>query len=368
MNIEQLKNSGLIIHECVVGSHLYGTNKEGSDVDVKGVFILPTEKILSGQYIEQVSDDKQDTTYYEIGRFIELLSNGNPNIVDILGSDLVNFTTDKWKEYFPDSTPFITTKFKHTFLGYSYSQIQKAKGMNKKTNWEKSRMERKTPLDFCYVLRGKEKSVSFKSYCENHSLYQIRSGNHRAIGLASVNNFPDLYSMYLLGVTELNGEIEWLGGIINENSNDVQLKSIPKDAEHLGYLRFDRNAYSTHCKDYREYQEWLKKRNPLRYEDNGKVDNLFDTKNLSHCVRLLYTVKDIALGKGLILRRPERQQLIDIRNGLCTYEQIIELATSLEEEVKQLFETSTLPRSVNQKYIQDLLLKIRLENFGNKNI
>jgi len=118
--------------------------------------------------------------------------------------------------------------------------------------------------------------------------------------------------------------------------------------------------YSTHCKDYREYQEWLEKRNPLRYEDNAKADNLFDTKNMSHCVRLLYTAKDIALGKGLILSRPEKEQLLDIRNGKYTYDEIISIAETLKEEVDELFNlNTTLPREVNRKYLQQLLLKIR---------
>lgn len=350
MTVEQLKKSGWIIHECIVGSHLYGTNKEGSDIDIKGVFVLPTDMVLSGQYIEQISDDKQDTTYYEIGRFIKLAADANPNILDVLGSDKITFTTDKWKEYFPDITPYLTTKLKHTFLGYSYSQIQKAKGMNKKTNWEKSRLVRKTPLDFCYVLLEKEESVKFLDWCkiDKHTI-RCFPGD---IGLASVNNFPDIFSMYNLGTQK--------GGIIGENSNDVQVRNIPKDARHLGYLRFDRNAYSTHCKDFREYSMWLEKRNPLRYEDNAKNGNNYDSKNLSHCIRLLYTAKDIALNKGLILARPEREQLLDIRNGKYTYEEVISIAETLKEEVDELFNLNTkLPREVNRKYLQQLLLKIR---------
>ena len=87
-------------------------------------------------------------------------------------------------------------------------------------------------------------------------------------------------------------------------------------------------------------------------------------KNLSHCVRLLYTVKDIILGNGLILNRSEKDQLIDIRNGKYSYEEIIELASNLEEEVKKLFEENKigLPREVNQKQLQKLLLKIRKEH------
>ena len=351
MTVEQLKKSGWIIHECIVGSHLYGTNKEGSDIDIKGVFVLPTDMVLSGNYIEQISDDKQDITYYEIGRFVELAAKANPNILDVLGSDKITFTTDKWKEYFPDITPYLTTKLRNTFLGYSKSQILKARGMNKKTNWENDRITRKTPLDFCYVLLDKEESTKFLDWCkiDKNTIRYFPDD----IGLSCVNNFPDIYSMYYLGTQK--------GGIISENSNDVQLRSIPKDAPHIGHLRFDRNAYSTHCKDYREYEQWLEKRNPLRYQDNAKANNEYDTKNISHCVRLLYTAKDIALGKGLILNRPEKKQLLAIRNGKYAYDKIITIAENLSKEVDILFDENeaNLPQEVNRKYIQDLLLKIR---------
>lgn len=349
MTVEQLKKSGWIIHECIVGSHLYGTNKEGSDIDIKGVYVLPTDMILSGQYIEQISDNKQDIIYYEIGRFIELAAKANPNILDVLGSDKITFTTDKWKEYFPNITPYLTTKLRHTFLGYAHSQILKAKSMNKKTNWEKSRITRKTPLDFCYILLDKEESVKLKDF------FEIKDDGiviTKYWGLSNINNFPDCYSMYYFK--------DGNAGFISEDSNELQIRNIPKELPKIYTLRFDRNAYSTHCKDYREYQEWLEKRNPLRYEDNAKADNLFDTKNMSHCVRLLYTAKDIALGKGLILSRPEKEQLLDIRNGKYTYDEIISIAETLKEEVDELFNlNTTLPREVNRKYLQQLLLKIR---------
>lgn len=262
MNVEQLRESGWIIRECIVGSHLYRTNKEGSDVDVKGVYIQPTEQILGGRYIPQISDDKNDCTYYEVGRFIELLENGNPNTLDILGSDLVNISSPIYEEFFSDVTPFLTTKLKHTFLGYSYSQIQKAKGMNKKTNWEKSKTVRRDVLDFCYVLMDGEKSLKIKSWLSKNKKLQTD------FVLAKVNNFPDMYTMY----RAVNGN----GGIVGENSNDVRVREVSKYRIPVTYMRFDKNAYSTHCKDYREYQEWLKKRNPLRYEDNAKADNKFD--------------------------------------------------------------------------------------------
>lgn len=164
MTIEQLRQTDWIIFECIVGSHAYGTNKEGSDIDKKGVYILPTSNVLSNNYIPQISDEKQDTTFYEIGRFIELACDANPNILDLLAipKDCIIYKSDLWDKYFPDTSIFLTTKLKHTFLGYFYAQIQKAKGLDKKANWDKSRTVRKDILDFCYILGHKEESVSFK--------------------------------------------------------------------------------------------------------------------------------------------------------------------------------------------------------------
>ena len=40
MTIEQLRNSGMIIFEGIVGSQAYGIATPASDIDKKGVFIL----------------------------------------------------------------------------------------------------------------------------------------------------------------------------------------------------------------------------------------------------------------------------------------------------------------------------------------
>lgn len=373
MNLQMLKEKGWIIFEAVSGSHAYGTNVKGSDVDIRGVFILPNDYILSDNYISQVSDDTNDTTFYEIGRFIELASKGNPNILELLNmpEDCVQYKDPIWDQIFTEEVKkkFITKKLKHTFTGYAYSQIKKAKGLNKKINWESSRVERKDVLDFCYVIDDKEKSLKFKQwvntqkYCPPDPQTPKEAGyftvsipykelTQEDIGLAKVNNIPDLYSMYLIP-----GE----GGVIGEDSNDVQLKSIPKCNEWIGYLRFDRNAYSTHCKDYREYQRWLEERNEQRYSDNLKGEIGYDHKNMMHCFRLLGMAKDIAEGKGITVRRPDNEvrELLAIRNGEMKYQILLDNAEAFTDMIGQLFDKSDLPNGVSPKFRRDLLLKIR---------
>ena len=81
MTIEELRNSGMIAFEYIRGSHAYGLNTPTSDEDRGGVFICPKEMLygLRGSYIEQVADEKNDTVFYEFGRWVELLLKSNPD-------------------------------------------------------------------------------------------------------------------------------------------------------------------------------------------------------------------------------------------------------------------------------------------------
>lgn len=79
---------------------------------------------------------------------------------------------------------------------------------------------------------------------------------------------------------------------------------------------------------------------------------------------MLNTSIDLLSGKGLILKRPEKDYLLNIRNGKVEYSVIIKEAEEKMEDINKLYETTTLPREVNKKYIQDLLLKIRLDNLN----
>ncbi|MFW6311925.1 MAG: DNA polymerase beta superfamily protein, partial [Nanoarchaeota archaeon] len=70
--IEQLREKELIIFEAIMGSRAYGTAMPNSDTDIRGVFIQPLDDVLKYGYVEQVSDETNDTVFYELKRFIEL--------------------------------------------------------------------------------------------------------------------------------------------------------------------------------------------------------------------------------------------------------------------------------------------------------
>lgn len=123
MTIEQLRESNWIIFEGIVGSHAYGLNTPTSDIDYKGVFIQPLESILGMGYIEQISDEKNDTTFYEIKRYLELVTTNNPNILELLNlpEDMTIYKHPVYNLVLEHRNIFLTKTCKNSFAGYAVS-------------------------------------------------------------------------------------------------------------------------------------------------------------------------------------------------------------------------------------------------------
>ena len=125
------------IFECIVGSHAYGTNTATSDIDIKGVYIQPNTDILGTKYVEQVCEDK-DTTYYEVRRFLELAGTANPTILEMMFIDpkFIKIGLPQFRLILENRKLFLTKHCLNSFGGFAVQQIKKARGLNKKMNWE----------------------------------------------------------------------------------------------------------------------------------------------------------------------------------------------------------------------------------------
>lgn len=69
----------------ISGSHGYGTDREGSDIDFRGVALNRPSDILGLTTFEQFEDRITDTVIYSFNKLIGLLLNCNPNTIEILG-------------------------------------------------------------------------------------------------------------------------------------------------------------------------------------------------------------------------------------------------------------------------------------------
>ena len=146
-------------------------------------------------------------------------------------------------------------------------------------------------------------------------------------------------------------------------SNDVSLSSVDKLSRPIATLYFNKDGYSIYCKDYREYWDWVDKRNVSRFSDNMLHGGGYDGKNLAHCHRLLDMAIEIGQGKGINVRRNNRDQLLSIRRGEYSYETLIDEANQKIELLDKVYETSSLPEEVDQKLVEKILLEIRKEKY-----
>jgi len=353
-----------IIYKCLVGSQAYGTNLPTSDVDYKGIYIQPNEDILGFKYQQQI-DVTKDECYYEIKRFIELANSANPTILEMLfmpdtGIIIKHPVMDI---LFENKHKFITKRCFQSFGGYAVAQIKKARGLNKKMNWEDQRIERKTPIDFCYVLDG-YKSIPLSKYLKQNDLLQ------EFIGLSAINHFPNVYVVYYDYTGHYGSQtntpekypIIGYKGIAFENSNDIRLSSIPKEyADNvICTIYYNKDAYSIHCKEYNEYQIWLRNRNTQRYVDVKNHNQRIDGKNLMHCIRLLDCSLEIAkTGEFNVYRKDDINKLLSIRKGEIDLNKILEEAELKLEELNKYERVSTLPNELDIDFSHNLLNEIR---------
>ena len=127
------------------------------------------------------------------------------------------------------------------------------------------------------------------------------------------------------------------------------------------YSHFQEHEYDAALKKWQQYKDWVVNRNAQRSELEHKFG--YDTKHAMHLIRLLRMGKEILTGKGVIVKRPDREELLAIRNGAWTYEKLIDYAESLEAELNALYEKSPLPHSPNDKEIDKLLIDITQDYF-----
>ena len=71
----------------VSGSYGYGTNREGSDIDFRGVTLNLPSDLIGLTSFDQYEDAGTDTVIYSFNKLVSLLLNCNPNTIEILGLD-----------------------------------------------------------------------------------------------------------------------------------------------------------------------------------------------------------------------------------------------------------------------------------------
>ena len=411
---ESVRNEGLLIYEYIRGSHAYGLQKPDgtSDVDTAGVYIEPIEQVLGMglDFQEQISDEKGDNVWYGLKKFFNLLLTSNPTVLESLfiPQDKILYEHPIMTEIKKHREKFVTKECFKAFIGYAKTQILKARGLNKKiVNPVNERLE---PLDFAYTFYN-QGSTKVKNWLEYRGLDQ------KYCGLVRIPNMREVYGVYYdwgnhfegNGMTIFDLEEEYFQakksflqndpydskvynlcnflmeytnkespigalssldmkpigykGMVGDDgmSNELRLSSVSKGVKPICYISYNKDGYTKHCKDYKEYKDWEKYRNPERYRENITNNKGYDAKNMAHSVRLLHMGIEIAKTGVINIDRTniDRDFIMNVRLGKMSYDELINYLDSKKEEMDKAIEESTIPDKIDTDFVNNILLNIR---------
>lgn len=224
-------------------------------------------------------------------------------------------------------------------------QIRKARGLNKKIVNPQPEM-RLALLDFCNVPQG-QGSVPVIDWLLDRNI------DPRKCGLTSVQHAAGIFAIY-------HDTVAGYRGLVSAKDPDALIfSSVPKEAEPIGWMQFNHDAFRAHNKAHPEYWEWVGQRNEDRYATNAQHGRGYDSKNLLHTIRLLDMAGEIAREGVLRIRRPNREFLMRVRSGEFEYENLVSQAEVQLSEVISAFETSTLQDQPDRERVNRLLVGIR---------
>ena len=347
---EMLEDQLLVTH--LAGSKAYGTNLPTSDTDIRGIFVADELYQRSPWYtVNEIKiPEDEDTKYYELSKFLKLLVDQNPNIVESLWVDEedILITSPGYKLLRTNREQLLSSKVAFTFSGYAVSQLKRIKGHNKWINNPQPE-ERPKQYEFMTLVQSfsphKELSYSTQQLIADQKTYQLlHYGN-------------DLFGMYLRPNPRSPWCFDDVGALITNTPRD-SIAGLPDRI-----IKFNRDEYKLAKEKHKQYWDWKTNRNESRSELEEKFG--YDTKHAMHLVRLLRMAEEV-LSEGIVrVKRPDAQELLSIRDGAWTYEELVSYAEDVDSRIHgELYENTKLRNTVDVNFASKLLMDIQELTWG----
>lgn len=343
--LEKIAEDNCIL-KVVAGSNAYGTNNPSSDWDERGIFVDEMPRIvLPFEKIEQVTLSRDDIVLYELSKYMPLLLAQNPNVIELIWTEendvlhkdeLGQLLLDNRKE-------FLSRQVKDSYVGYAQSQLKRIKGHNK---WINSPQPEKEPerKDFTSVVWNNTDIKEFNKKVPFDGFLAFDLGDYH-YSLISMERLQTTRKPWIDNKGNINTVLKTDVSKVNPNQLGPDL-----------IVKLNKKLYEDHHTNWKEYWNWKENRNEKRSVLEEKFG--YDVKHAMHLIRLLRSGLDI-LEYGVVpVRRPDREYLLDIRNGKYTYDEIIAESEKLTKRVEDVSKKSALPEEPNHALAKEIMLEI----------
>jgi len=278
-----------------------------------------------------------------------LAANVNPNIIELLWTDPADHFVFKppMDELLANRDLFLSSKAKFTFSGYAFAQAAKierhrkwiVKGELTEPKRENFGLPATPPAQLAEIFG------LIKSEVERWNFSQYPLNNMERDELKT-EIWELIYNVSKVDVNEGNWPKMYEAGVIERLASEYNLKT-----EVVEILQRER-LYKKEMEMYKSWLTWKTGRNPARHE--LEVKSGYDTKHASHLVRLMRMGLEILKDHKVVVKRPDREEILAIKNGAWSYEQVMEFAKNMQVELDAAYKSTTLPKSVNFEKVNAL--------------
>jgi len=339
---QELMKDNLIVKHYA-GSIAYGTNLPTSDTDFRGIFIADPINIRTPFYpVKQATDaSEEDTSIYELANFMKLALDCNPNVIETLWVDDsdITFRTEAYDILRAHAPQLLSSKIAFTTSGYALAQLKRIKGHNKWINNPQS-VEPPRQCDYVSLVHNFTQAKTLKFYLSNY--YH----GHRLVPFSG-----GVYGLYEApGYSPFNADT---GALNDDYEGDTHELGVP-----LFLIKFNKDVYAAAKETHSHYWEWKKNRNEKRSVLEEQFG--YDTKHAMHLVRLLRMGAE-ALETGVLnVKRPDAEELLSIRAGAWSYEEVVEYAEMMDNRVRnELYPVTQLPKKPDIALAAELVLMVQ---------
>lgn len=328
------------------GSHAYGTNIAGSDLDVKGVAIPPREYFHGFLHrFEQAETKDPDLVVYDIRKFFALAADCNPNIIEVLWTDPSDHlvATPLGELLLSSRAAFLSRKAKHTFSGYAAAQLKRIRTHHR---W------------LLYPPKGQPTRADFglpeQSIVSPDDRMAAESQIQKQVEAWDVDLEPLERSARIalqghiarsLAEMKITADEQWnaAGRVLGFSENFI---------EAMGRER----KYRTVHREWDSFRNWKATRNEARAALEARHG--YDTKHGMHLVRLMRMCREILETGKVIVKRPDAEELLAIRNGAWSYDRLVEWAEREDAALDDVAKQSPLPHGPDRNKLDALCLSI----------
>ena len=305
------------------GSKAYGLDTPESDTDIRGFATRTAEDILIGRDFGTVVENNTDTTIYSFDKFVHLLVDANPNIIEFIGlkDDAYIRVGRAGRLLLDNADAFITKRVGATFGGYALAQLNR--------------------IENAMTRGGEENDTRCKHMARslNHAVMSFPKKFEKTFDKVSFNASADFDPV---DATEISL-------LMDGNGDKVPIKEFAAMSAELSQI-------------VREYDKLTNR--------NKKRDAKHLAKHMSHLIRLYHMGTEILNGEGVITNREvagDAELLRNIKTGKYmnddgtvdkSFFEIVEEESASFDEAKK---ATRLPDKADMERIEKIITNVNKE-------